>query len=249
MDQSLAVPLVAFFCFAASVAVGMATHGRTGWSMALPAPPGMLVGLATALVALAALALGIMTVNARSDFHRAEAQAQVLAQDALALDEALRGAGAAGEAARTVLFRYADGIAQQLYGHRNAPLRPSAVDLAALRTELRAHVGGLAQDPTAVAVAAGRLEVLLRTGDDLLAMTPVPGLKWCRPILVAWLMVGLGMFALVAPPRLRHAVLLTGLAGVLSLGLFFLEEMANPFQGTFTVSRAILDDVLFTIAE
>ena len=160
MDQSLAVPLVAFFCFAASVAVGMATHGRTGWSMALPAPPGMLVGLATALVALAALALGIMTVNARSDFHRAEAQAQVLAQDALALDEALRGAGAAGEAARTVLFRYADGIAQQLYGHRNAPLRPSAVDLAALRTELRAHVGGLAQDPTAIAVAAGRLEVL-----------------------------------------------------------------------------------------
>jgi len=219
MDQSLAVPLVAFFCFAASVA------------------------------ALAALALAIMTVNARSDFHRAEAQAQVLAQDALALDEALRGAGAAGEAARTVLFRYADGIAQQLYGHRNTPLRPSAVDLAALRTELRAQVGGLGQDPTAVAVAAGRLEVLLRTGDDLLAMTPVPGLKWCRPILVAWLMVGLGLFALVAPPRLRNAVLLTGLAGVLSLGLFFLEEMANPFQGSFSVSRAILDDVLFTIAD
>ena len=72
MEQSLAVPLVAFLCLAASVAVGVATHGRTSWTLVLPAPQGLLVVVAGGAVALAFLALALLTVNARADFRRAE---------------------------------------------------------------------------------------------------------------------------------------------------------------------------------
>ena len=250
MTQAIAVPLVAFFCLVASVALGMATHGRPAWHMALlPAPTPLLRGVAVGLLALAALALEMLTVNAGSDFRRAEMQAQILAQDATALDEALRLAGPGAEPARTLLYRYTDAIARRLYPQREALVLAAPARLDELRHELRLEVAAMPVPPAATAAATTRLEIMLRAGDDLLALTPAPGLKWCRPILVAWLMLALGMLALISPPRARNAIVLTSLAGVLSLGLYFLEEMVNPFQGRFAVSRAIIDDALFMIGD
>jgi hypothetical protein len=249
MTQAIAVPLVAFFCLVASVALGLATHGRPAWQMALPAPTPLLRGLAVGLLALAALALAMLTVNAGSDFRRAEAQAQILAQDATSLDEALRQAGPAAEPARTVLYRYTDAIARRLFPQQEALVLAAPAHPDGLRHELRLEIAALPAEPAAVATATFRLEVMLRTGDDLLALTPAPGLKWCRPILVAWLMLALGLLALISPPQVRSAIMLTSLAGVLSLGLYFLEEMASPFHGTFSVSRAIIDNALFAIGD
>ena len=249
MSQAIAVPLVAFFCLVASVALGMATHGRPAWQMALPAPTPLLRGLAIGLLALAALALAMLTVNAGSDFRRAEAQAQILAQDATSLDESLRRVGPAAEPARTVLYRYTDAISRRLFPQREALVLAAPAHLDGLRHELRLEVAALPAEPAAIAAATFRLEVMLRTGDDLLALTPAPGLKWCRPILVAWLMLALGLLALISPPRARSAIMLTSLAGVLSLGLYFLEEMASPFHGSFAVSRAIIDNALYVIGD
>jgi hypothetical protein len=248
MEQAAVVPIVAFLCLVASVAMGMATHGRPGLRTALAAPPAMLHGIAVGLLSMAVLALLMLASTARSDFRRAEARAHLLARDATALDDALRATGPAGELARTTLYRYTDGIARLLYGSRKDLGQPSPAVIEALRLDLRQQVAGLGADPTIVATAVGRLEVMLRSGDDLLRMAPVPGLKWCRPILVALLMAGLGLLSLLTPPRVRSAILLTGLATVLSLGMFFLEEMAYPFHGSFTVSQAIFDEALFTIA-
>lgn len=248
MEQALAVPLVAFVCLAASVAIGMATHDRMAWRVALPAPPGMLRAMALGLLALAVLALLLLTTTARSDYHRAEAQSRMLAQDVTALDEALRAFGPGAEAARTTLYRYADGVARLLYNDRRDLARPSQGTVDMLRAELGQQVAGIAADGVGAATIAGRLEVMLRSGDTLLRLNPAPGVKWCRPILVAWLMAGLGLLALLTPPRARSAILLTALAVVLSLGMYYLEEMANPFHGTFSVSQGILDDALFAIS-
>ncbi len=248
MEQAAVVPVVAFICLVASVAVGMATHGRPGVRMALTAPPAMLHGIAVGLLSIAVLALLMLTSTARSDFRRAEARAHLLAHDATALDDALRAIGPTGELARTTLYRYTDGISRLLYGHRKDLGLPSPSVIEGLRLDLRQQVAELPADPVAVATTVGRLEVLLRSGDDLLRMAPPPGLKWCRPILVALLMAGLGLLSLLTTPRVRSAILLTGFATVLSLGMFFLEEMANPFQGSYAVSQAIFDEALFTIA-
>ena len=159
-----------------------------------------------------------------------------------------RAIGPTGELARTTLYRYTDGISRLLYGNRTDIGQPSPAVIEGLRIDLRQQVAELAADPVAVATIAGRLEVLLRSGDDLLRTAPPPGLKWCRPILVALLMAGLGLLSLLTPPRVRSAILLTGLATLLSLGMFFLEEIANPFRGSFSVSQAIFDEALFTIA-
>ena len=250
MEQATVVPVVAFLCLVASVAAGMATHGRPSVRTMLAAPPAMLQGIAVGLLSMAILALLMLTSNARSDLRRAEARAHLLAHDATALDDMLRASGATGELARTTLYRYTDGIARMLYGTRKdiGLPAPSPSVIEGLRLDLRQQVAELAADPVAVATTAGRLEVLLRSGDDLLRMVPAPGLKWCRPILVALLMAGLGLLSLLTPPRVRSAIVLTGLATVLSVGMFFLEEMANPFHGSFTVSQAIFDEALFTIA-
>ncbi len=248
MEQAAVVPVVAFVCLVASVAVGMATHGRPGVRTVLAAPPAMLHGIAVGLLSMAILALLMLASTARSDFRRAEARAQLLAHDATALDDALRTTGPAGELSRTTLYRYTDGIARMLYGNRKDIGLPSPAVIEGLRLDLRQHVAQLAAEPVAAATIAGRLEVLLRSGDDLLRMAPAPGIKWCRPILVALLMAGMGLLSLLTPPRVRSAILLTGLAMVLSLGMFFLEEMANPFHGSFTVSHAIIDEALFSIA-
>ncbi len=248
MEQAAVVPVVAFLCLVASVAVGMATQGRPGVRTALAAPPAMLHGIAVGLLSMAILALLILTSTARSDLRQAEARAQLLAHDATALDDVLRATGATGELARTTLYRYTDGISRLLYGNRTDIGQPSPAVIEGLRIDLRQQVAELAADPVAVATTAGRLEVLLRSGDDLLRTAPPPGLKWCRPILVALLMAGLGLLSLLTPPRVRSAILLTGLATLLSLGMFFLEEIANPFRGSFSVSQAIFDEALFIIA-
>lgn len=248
MEQALAVPLVAFFCLIATVAVGLATHGHAGLRLVLPAPPRRLRAIALALLALAVVALLMLVILAQSDYRRAEAQARLLAQDATRLDETLRGAGPDAEPTRITLYRYTDGIARQLYAQRRDFGRPSPETLATLRDELRALVATLPTDPARAAVAGGRLEAMLRTGDDLLRLAPPPGVKWCRPIVVALLMASLGLLALVSPPRARSAILLAALAGVLSLGIFLLEEMASPFSGAFTVSHGIFDEALFVIA-
>jgi hypothetical protein len=249
MTQAFAVPLVAFFCLVASVALGMATHGRLSWQMALPTPTPLLRGLAVGLLVLAALALAMMTLNAGTDFRRAEAQAQILAQDATALDETLRRAGPAAEPARTVLYSYTDAIARRLYRQSEALVLAAPARLDGLRHDLRVEIAALPAEPAILATATLRLEVMLRAGDDLLSLTPAPGLKWCRPILVAWFMLALGLLALVSPPRVRNAIVLTSLAGALSLGMYFLEEMASPFHGSFAVSRAIIDNTLYVIGD
>ena len=249
MEQAAVVPVVAFVCLVASVAAGMATRGRPGLRTVLAAPPAMLHGIAVGVLSVAVLALLMLVTNARSEFRRAEARAHLLAHDALALDTALRATGPAGELARTALYRYTDGISRLLYGTRKDLAVPSPAVIESLRLDLRQQVAGLAAEPVAAATAAGRLEVMLRSGDDLVRMAPAPGLKWCRPTLVALLMGGLGLLSLLTPPRVRSAILLTAFATVLSLGMFFLEEMANPFHGSFTVSKTILDEALFTIAD
>lgn len=249
MEQAVAVAVVAFLCLVTSVAVGMATHGRPGLRMALAAPPAMLHGIAVGLLSIAALALLMLAANARSDFRQAEARAHLLAHDATALDDALRAIGPSGEAARTTLYRYTDGIARLLYGTRKDLGVPSPAIIDGLRLDLRQQVATLEAPPVTVATAAGRLEVMLRSGDDLVRMAPAPGLRWCRPILVALLAGGLGLLSLLTPPRMRSAILLTSLATGLSLGMFFLEEMAYPFHGSLIVSQSIFDEALFTIAK
>ena len=248
MDQAAVIPVVAFLCLVASVAAGMATHGRHGVRSMLSAPPAMLHGIAVGLLSLAVLALLMLASTARSDLRRAEARAHLLAHDATALDDTLRAIGPTGELARTTLYRYTDGVARLLYGTRKDIALPSPAGIELLRLDLRQQVAGLEAAPVSVATAAGQLEVMLRSGDDLLRMVPAPGLKWCRPILVALLMAGMGLLSLLTPPRVRSVILLTGLATMLSLGMFFLEEMANPFQGSFSVSQAIFNEALFTIA-
>lgn len=249
MEQAVTVPIIAFLCLIASVATGLATHGHSAWRIALPVPPQALRVVAVTLLGVAVLALLMLTTSARSDFRRAEAHAQMLAHDATVLDEALRGAGAAAEPARLTLYRYTDGIARHLYAHRRDIARPTPAAIAMLRDDLLAQVRALPADPATAGAARGRLEVMLRTGDDLLQLVPAPGVKWCRPIVVALLMAGLGLLALVSPARARSAILLTVLAGVLSLGVFFLEEMAHPFNGSFTVSQRIFDEALFAISD
>lgn len=249
MEQALAVPLVAFLCLVAAVATGMATHGRLSYRVVLAVPPGTLRAVAVTVLALAVLALLMLTMTARTDFSRAVVQARTLAADATALDESLRGAGPTAETARTTLYRYTDGVARLLYGGHEDIGRPSREAIEAFRADLRDQVAALQADPATVATASLRLETMLRSGDDLLRLSPAPGVKWCRPILVVLLMGGLGVLALLSPPRLRNAIMLTAMAGLLSLGLFFLEEMAHPFRGTFTVSKHIFDEALFVITD
>jgi hypothetical protein len=249
MDQAQAVPLVAFLCLVAAVATGMATHGRFSYRVVLAVPPGSLRAVAVTVLGLAVLALLMLTITARTDFDRAVAQARTLAADAMALDEALRSAGPTAEPARTTLYRYTDGVARLLYSRHGDLGRPSPEAIEAFRAELRDQVAALQADPAVVVAASLRLETMLRSGDDLLRLSPAPGVKWCRPILVVLLSAGLGVLALLSPPRLRNAIMLTAMAGLLSLGLFFLEEMANPFRGALTVSKHIFDEALFVITD
>jgi hypothetical protein len=99
------------------------------------------------------------------------------------------------------------------------------------------------------ALAAGRFETLSRSGTGLLAIVPPVGVKLCRPILVAWMMAGLGLMALLVGPQARTAIALVAVAGLLALGVFYLEELASPFTGRVIVSPTALDDVLHAISE
>lgn len=246
--QIVAVPLVAFACLAGSVLAGTAGRARGAWWPEVQAASGALRLLAAAVIGLAIAALGVLTMNTRAEFRQAEAQMQLFADDVAALDSALRDVGAAGEPARMLLFRYAEGMSRQLYA-RGADLVPydaeplEAVRESLRRETLRREAGGLA------GLAAGRFETLARSASALLATVPPPGVKMCRPIIVGWLMAGLGLMALLAGPRTRTAIGLVALAGLLALGVFYLEEIASPFSGRIMVSAAILDDVLHGISE
>jgi hypothetical protein len=229
--QILAVPLVAFACLACSVLAGTAGWAHDAWRPRLLAAAGTLRLLAGALVALAIAALGVVTFNTRAEFHQAEAQMRLFVGDVGRLDQALRQTGTAGEPARMLLFRFAEGMSRQLYDARATPELPDPEPLDAVRDALHQEVTRLSSVPDAAALAAGRFETLARTASSLLGTVPPLGVKLCRPLIVGWLMAGMGLFALLAGPQTRTAIGLVALAGLLALGVFYLEEIASPFSG------------------
>lgn len=247
--QNVLVPLVAFACLAGSVAAGANGRVRAAWWPTLDASAGVLRALAVGLVGLAIAALGVLTLNTRAEFRAAEAQLALFAGDVGALDGALRAGGADGAEARVLLFRYAEGMSRALYVGRAMAVPADPQPLEDVRQALGRAVEGLRGGPGDAALAAGRFETVTRSAAGLLATVPPPGVKMCRPILVGWLMAGLGLMALLVGPRTRAALGLLGLAGMLALGMFYLEEVASPFTGSIVVSATVLDDVLHAISE
>lgn len=247
MTQSLAVSMGAFCLLLVSAMAGLTTQGWPAWHSLLAAPRGLMRGMALGLLALAVAALGVLTFQAYGEFTRADAQARALAHDVAELDHALRRAGPEAEAARTSLFRYADVLTQAM---RTAQRETALAKLGVFEEDLQRTVAELAfPEADSRTSAAVRLETALRATRAVLALRPLPGVKPCRPLLVAWMMAGLGLLALVTPPRRRSALALTVLAGVLSAGMFYLEELAAPFDGKITADRGVMDEMLFTIAE
>lgn len=249
MDRSIAVLLVSFVGLAVSAAAALATQGRPVVRLGPMLPVATGRGLALALLAVAGLGLSVATAALRQDSEEVEAQAGIVAADVVALDTALRTLGPAAEPTRMMLFRYAEGIARTLYPRAGAAPRMAPEGLEALRQDLARSVATLAPAAAANPELHTRLEALMRSKAGLMAITPKQGLTWPRPVLLGWLVVGVGLLALLSPAPMRSLVLLAGLAALLSAGVFLLEEMASPIRSMSPSPLAILDSALFAIEE
>lgn len=249
MDRSIAVLLVSFVGLAVSAAAALATQGRAAMRLGSMLPAAWGRGVALALLAVAGLGLSAATAALRQGSEEEKAQAGIVAADVVALDTALRAAGPAAEPARMMLFHYAEGMARALYPRGGPAPRMAPEGLEALRHDLAKGVAALAPLVPADLALEAQLEAQLRSQAGLMPITPGHGLQWQRPLLLGWLVLGVGLLALLVPAAMRSMVLLAELAALLSAGAFLLKEMASPIGSMVPPPLAILDAALFAIGE
>ena len=193
------------------------------------------------------------TQATRGTFRDADLGVKGFAREVVALDRTLRNAGEEGELSRTLLFGFTEHTTRALFPatRHGLPAAPEATEvlLDALRLEVEALSGHPGMDIAATA-ANQALRSLLDEVATLEAVEPAQApRRWLEVALLVVLMPGLAALGLLAGARASRIAAVFALAGMLSGGIFLLEEMATPFDGAIMVSRAPLDAVLYTITD
>lgn len=233
------VAIVVFLCLAGAVALGMRLSGRLA-AHHLSSESRDTVKLSLGLVAtLAALLLGLLVSTAKGSFDAQRQQVNALAAKIATLDRVLTLYGADAAGARLELRAVVEAAIAQIWpGNDRArsdlspnPQRGEAIfrSIASLdpadplQRDLKARATGLAFE-----LIEGRsMFVALAT-----AGVSVPILT----LVIAWLVVILFGFSILAP---RNAVALTALiisAAAVSGAVLLLLEFYTPFDGLIDIS-------------
>lgn len=250
--SQLGVTVFAFLCLATSVAAGAFVHARRGaWMVGGRSP--VLHATVAGLLIVASVVLGQAVMGLRGATADVDARLLAFSGEVARLDRALRHAGEAGQPARELLFRYVDRTAREVFPRPEMGAVPDgATPAITLRQQLRAEVERIAAQGGGG--AAGQdiqpaLESFLQACTTLGSMQPPTLSPWFGAVLLAWLMLGLATLGALAGPRRTGIVALVALAAGLSLGIYFVEEMALPLQRVLLASASTLEDVLHAIAD
>lgn len=250
--SQLGVTVFAFLCLAASVAVGAMVHARRGGWVVTGRSPVVRATVAGLLI-LASLMLGHAMMGLRGASADVDARLLAFSGEVARLDRALRHAGHAAQPARELLFRYVDRTAREVFPRPDMGAMPDgATPAVTLRQQLRAEVERIAAQGGAG--AAGQdiqpaLEAFLQACTTLGSIRYPTVSPWFEAVLLGWLMLGLATLGALAEPRRAGIVALIALAGGLSLGLYYMEEMAAPLQRVLLASASTLEDVLHIISD
>ncbi len=251
MNQ-LGVTMFAFLCLVASVAAGAVVHARHGAWVVTGRSPALRATVAGMLV-LATIVLGHAVIGLRGASADVDARLAAFSGEVARLDRALRHAGEDGQPARELLFRYVDRTSREVFPRPDLGMVPdSGTTAATVRQQLRAEVERIAARGSAG--AAGQdirpaLESFLKACASLGAMRQPTSSPWLEAVLLTWTMLGLATLGALAGPRRTGMVALIALAAGLSVGIYFVEEMAFPLQRVMLASASHLEDVLHIISD
>lgn len=246
----LGATVFAVLCLAASAAVGAVLHGRHGAGVAGGRAQQMRATVLGLLV-LAAAVVAHSVIGLRDASADVDSRLTAFSGEVARLDHALRQAGEAGQPARELLFRYVDRTARDVSPRSAQEMMPDgATTVATLRPQLRAEVERLVADGSTTAHdIRPALEAFLEACTTLTTSRNASVSPWFEAVLLAWLMLGLATLGVLAGPRRTGTLALIALAAGLSLGIYFVDDMAAPLQRVLLASSSRLEDVLHTIAE
>ena len=243
------------------VIAGLFLSGLGGMVLQAQVPTGSLTAdtlawvrrAVTALIVLAALAFGYVTLSVKASFEQAERDVKHLAGEVLELDRTLRRIGPDAAPARQLLFRYTNRVMKDVWPERHVRLPVGPLAAGELREEIRNTIDNLpAGSPARAAnlvearlhlqnIAATRLSIFENTGS--------PVSLWLKISLLAWLMIAFGSLGLTAPRSPIVVASLLLLAIVLGSAAFLMQEYDDPFKGVIVVSSTAMENALFTLAE
>jgi hypothetical protein len=240
MLHPLIVALIVFVLILAGAFVGWATR-RVLPADHLTDETKNLVSVSMAVVAtISALVLGLLISNANSSFIALGGQVTSLSAQIVRLDQILRRYGPDTDPARETLREYAEHKAADLFPHNGAPARlgnPSTYELLQqLEDSLLALKPVNARDQWWLGQA---MTLAAKIGDArwLLAQQVGQGTpKAFLALLVFWLILLFGSFALFAPPNSTSSITLTLCALAVAGAVGMILELEQGIGGLIHIS-------------
>jgi hypothetical protein len=246
---SLETAAMVFACLAGGAGLGMAVRRRLP-AEHLTSEAKDVVKLGTGLIGtMAALLLGLLTASAKTSFDAENSAVKQTAAQLLSLDRALAQYGPEATPLRTQLHTLVEERVATIWP-ADAPARPDMQPRStSLAEEFLARLRQLS--PTGPAQRDAQATALKLTEQILearfLVFTQAAGSAIPIPFLVVvvfWLTLVFGSFAILSPPNATVAVVLLLSALSVSGALFLVMEMDTPFEGLLRISPAPLQYAL-----
>jgi hypothetical protein len=233
-DTAFALSL--FGSLLAAATAGSLAAARLPRLLAAPASRSTLRGGLRLVAVLAALMLGMSLIALKGTFDEAGRNVEKLGVEISGLGVDLHQIGPAAEPARSLLQRYAQAEAHELFPHRFPPVAPAG---AAEETEeaLEEALERLAGGVPAVANARAMLYAITETRTAIAEAAGTAVTRWQISLFTIWLLTLFTGYGLISRRTPLAAGMLTLGAAAAAGAVFLLSELADPFHGLIIVSH------------
>ena len=239
--NSLDIALTAFALILASAVAGAVLRPRLP-EHHLSGDSKDVIKLATALIGtMAALVLGLLFANTHTSFDATSAAVSRMTADIIELDQLLKEYGPEAKPARAALRSeiqpWIDSIWQE-NAEKRGTKRPEQLHSGSVGFLVRALTP---QNPGQISIQARAVQVSTDLAETRLALFAQPGDSISITfiiVLVFWLMVIFGVFAMNSPPNVTMGVVMFICIVSASTAIYLILELAQPFDGLMQISNA-----------